>query len=1019
MPKTAAPSPVPAAAAAVAAVPAEAAGVLSGQVVNAETGQPLRYASVRLRGPGLPEKGISVTTDETGHYLARVPPGRYDVTFTYMLFPPQTVKGIEISADRPRDLGASLTRDSMVEVKGQVLGSEDNLPLAGASVSMSRLGAAGRPHGAITDNEGRFSVQVPVGTYDVSALLFSYKKKTLPLLDVTVLGAPPLRILMDPEVVKVKEIVVTGDKIKNTKVSELQTRRKSATVNDGINREAISKSTDSDAGQVLGRVTGISVRDGKYLVVRGLSERYASTQLNGVRIGSPEPNRKIVPLDIFPAGLLDNINIQKAYSPDQPGEFGGGSVQIVTREIPETPIFQQTIGTGVNVADTSAPPLGYRGGGLDFLGIDDGTRELPDLIRKMAGNQIIVARSPLNPTGPGFSNDEIAAFAKSFEDQWQPRQANTPLKSDMSLTAGRRMQLAGRPLGIIASGSYSRSANTSEGERNFYQSLDLQPKALYKEVASNRSVLWGGTGTLTWRLSANSSIKGTLFHSHSSDDDTRRYEGQNFDFDQPYRSERLMFVQRSLTAQTVGSEHQLPWFKSRFEWKYNRSTAHREEPDRRENGYELLTIETDDGDTTVWRFSRTGASRLFSDVDDTDHGLEGHLTIPFHSWAEGEARVKVGGLNQTKDRASWTRRFTYSAGRASGSDLTLPVDTLLSDPNYGRLVNFKETTRGSDFYWADQSLHGWYAMVDLPVAKRLRVLTGARVEDSRQNIITYSDAVFTSAKKSYGNHNSDIMPALNLTYAASAKTNLRLAASQTVSRPDLRELTNFDLTDYQSGSPKTGNPKLKRARIQAYDLRWETFPTLGELFAASLFYKKLIDPIENTIQGGEAPREFPNNGGKGRNLGMEFELRFGLGRLAHRFERFSTTANLTLVNSRVTLPASGVQSSATRPLEGQSPYVANFGLYYTSPAGRTELSFYYNSFGRRLTGVGIYGQPDIYERARTTLDLVATHKLTPGLRLKLAGKNLSNAKRIIDQGGLIRESAQSGSTFSISLTSGS
>jgi hypothetical protein len=217
-------------------------------------------------------------------------------------------------------------------------------------------------------------------------------------------------------------------------------------------------------------------------------------------------------------------------------------------------------------------------------------------------------------------------------------------------------------------------------------------------VASNRSVLWGGTGTLTWRLGANSSIKGTLFHSHSSDDDTRRYEGQNFDFDQPYRSERLMFVERSLTAQTVGSEHQL--FARRFEWSTTARPRTATSPTAGKTGYELLTVETDEGDTTIWRFSRTGASRLFSQVDDTDHGLEGHLTIPFHSWAEGDARVKVGGLNQTKDRASWTRRFTYSAGRASGSDLTLRW-CLLSD----RIMapRHLQRRRAAATIWADRA----------------------------------------------------------------------------------------------------------------------------------------------------------------------------------------------------------------------------------------------------------------------------------------------------------------------------
>lgn len=992
----------------------EGQATLQGQVTK-EGGEPAKYCTIVLKSETTPGVEVSVQSDRFGGYQARVPGGTYTVRFRYLLYPEDTHKGVVLTDGKISELSVALSIVARAKLEGAVVNGEDGQPLTGVTVTVSPLKPGARPFGALTGADGRFSVEVPVGTYEVSALLFSYRKTSLPLVEARVAGNQPLRIVMQPDAVKLKEVVVEGNRIKNTKIAELQTRKKSATVSDGINREAINRSTDSDAGQALGRVTGLSVRDGKYLVVRGLSERYASTQLNGVRIGSPEPNRKIVPLDLFPSGLLDNITIQKAYSPDQPGEFGGGSVQLTTRDIPENPITTFTVGTGLNSTRERNGGLGYRGGKTDYLGLDDGTRELPGVIQDLAGSQIIVAKSPLNPNGPGFTADELRLMASSFEDQWAPASETTPYKSDFSATLGRRAEIAGWPVGILGSVSYSRGAHTSKGERNFYQSVDLQPKALYREVSTNYSVLWGGTGTVTWRLSEKSTIKGTLFHSHSSDDEARRYQGDNFDFDQPFRSERLMFVQRSLTAGTVGSEHPLPLLGAKFDWKLNTSSARRDEPDRRENGYELLTLETDDGDTTIWRFSRAGASRLFSEVSDDDRGFEGHITIPFRSWAEGEAKIKFGGLNQEKDRASRTRRFSYTAGAGL---LTDPVDSLLADANIGRRFNFKEVTRGTDYYWADQSLHAWYGLVELPISKRVRLLTGARVEKSVQTITTYTDQIFTSAKKSYGNSVSDVLPALNVTWAMTGKSNLRFAASQTVSRPDLRELTNFDLTDYQSGNPKTGNPNLKRATIQAFDVRWEVFPTFSELLAVSLFYKNLKDPIENTIQGGEAPREYPNNGEDGRNLGAEFEVRAALGRIAPRFERFSVLGNLTLVDSSVDLPASGVQTAQERPLEGQSPYVGNLGLFYTTPGG-TELSFFYNTYGRRLTGVGIYGQPDIYERPQSTFDVTAARRFGDGLKVKLSAKNITNSAKVTEQGERVRDSSESGSQYSLSVTFGS
>jgi TonB-dependent receptor len=427
--------------------------------------------------------------------------------------------------------------------------------------------------------------------------------------------------------------------------------------------------------------------------------------------------------------------------------------------------------------------------------------------------------------------------------------------------------------------------------------------------------------------------------------------------------------------------------------------------------------ETGEVDSTFWQFSgRAMASRLFSETDDDEEGVEGHITIPFQAWAGREARLKLGGLTQRKDRKSWTRRFTL---RPNGGALTAPPDSLLQDAFIGGSLQFTDATRGTDFYWADQSVDAWYAMIDLPLTQRFRMQAGARAERARQSVSTYAGDVFNSDIESFGNDDMDWMPSLNLTRTIGRSMNLRFSASQTVSRPDLRELTNYDQTNYFSGANETGNPDLKRAVLQSYDFRWEVFPTLDEMVSVSLFYKKLKGPIEKTLQGGESPRIFPANGEDGRNLGMELELRTSLGRLWSGLSRFGVNANVTLVDSEVEVPSIGVESSKIRPLEGQSPYVLNLALYYASRSGGTEVSAFYNRYGRRLSGVGIQGQPDVFDRPQASLDLTATRRLAGSMKLKMAVKNLTNEDQVVEQGDRIRELYRSGVSWAMGLSLGS
>jgi hypothetical protein len=1025
----AAPAEVPAAPVSAEAA-AETPGMIRGRLVKAGTDEPLRYGHVTIRRTDAPGDDRILSSDDDGRFGTELSPGTYDLSVTYFFWPEKRLAGIEVRAGEAVVLDLELTKEVLKDIRGHVvdgLTPTENVP--GATVLFTPIGApAGTmPYGAKTGPDGRFTVSMPTGTYEGRVLALNFAERTIPRLVVYSGHNNAIRVEMLPEPkLTVKEIVVSGRAIRNTAVSEIQTRRQAGAVTDGISRETIRKSADSDAAQVMGRVTGITVKDGKFLVVRGLSERYASTQVNGVRVGSPEANRKVVPMDIFPAALLDNIVVQKTYTPDQPGEFGGGAVQIRTRDIPDRPVASVTYGMGLSSGTTGEPGLSYRGGGTDWLGKDDGTRGLPDLISDMAASQKIVQKSPINPNSPGFAREDFLKLARSFDDQWAPTSEDQAPNMAWSVAGGRRSDVLGRALGVVGALSYQRSASSVTGREILtYESNDLSAeKANYTEDRTTRSVLWGATGNVTYRLGDEAALRATGLLTRSSDDEARRYEGFYRDISTDLRSERLLFSERELLTGTVGGEHPLPVLGSRFDWKLNRSSADRSEPDRRENFYERVETtvwdETEDGsverDTTYWAFSRIGANRMFSRNEDDDGGLEAHWTLPFTGWAEGAARFRTGFARHDKERASWTRRFTFKTVSGVYAD---PVDSVLADDNIGTRVQFAEATRGTDYYWAGEEIEAFYGMVDMPLLKRLRMVTGARVETGTQWVRFYSKDVFTSDLEEHRDTRRDFLPAANLTWAVSTGTNFRLAASRTVNRPDLRELSPTEFTEYESSSPVIGNPRLQRALIDSYDLRVETFPGLGELLAASLFYKKLRNPIESTIQGGESPRKQPVNTKGGDNLGVEFEARLGLGRVAGLLDRFSFSGNLTLVDSEVEFDgAGGVQTSRVRPLVDQSEFVANAALFYTSPGRSTELSLYYNDFGRRLTDVGVYGQPDIYEEGRKTLDVAVTQRISSRFKLKAVGKNLTDAAVEKTQAGKLRERYRVGSSFGLSLTMG-
>ena len=913
---------------------------------------------------------------------------------------------------------ASATAQDTGKVQGVIVDAETGETLIGANVVIKD--ANGAPlHGTSTNLDGKFTLVVPVGTHTIEVSYVTYATKVIT--DVAIATKEPtvLNISLPPEGLQADEIIVTAKAEQNSEVSMLAIQQKAAVVTDGISAELMSRSSSSDAGDALKRVTGITVVGGKYVYVRGLGERYSNTQVNGADMPSPEPNRRVVPMDIFPAGLLENIQVSKTFSPDQPGDFSGGSVQVKTRDFPDKFTFSFSASGGYHSQTTFKDAQTYAGGSWDFLGIDDGARSLPDLVKTQAADQPVRQRGRFSTAG--FTAEEVQAFGQSFSNIWQPRIKSAPVNQSYSVSVGNSIGSGGKELGYVASFTYDNSLkNTDENWNSFRITADpsgnqiLTPFTSYSVQSTTNSILWGSLLNVSLRLSPLHKISVKTLYNRSTDDEARTYTGFNSDRGTDLLDYRLQYVERGIfTSQLSGEHHFGGFLNSNIEWLLNTSQATRDEPDNREVLYEMRN-----GEWTFFDITQSG-SRFFFDLVDDAQGAKLDWTIPIDGFGGLASKLKFGTKWSTKDRSFDARRFRFeqSSGIQRSVDLTQdPEEIFISENIAPGLFQLRETTRATDNYSASQDLWATYMMTDFQISPKWRFVGGLRIENAKQQLISFDPFAITTQPIEVALDNTDLLPGLNLVYKLTDRTNLRTAYSRTIARPDFRELAPFEFTDFIGGRAVSGNPDLKRSSIDNFDVRYETFPRLGELLAVSAFYKKFHDPIEQIIRPTAQLSVTYQNAKAATNYGLELEFRRRLDAITPALEPLSVNVNVTLVKSEIDIePGLGVQTSDSRALQGQSPYVVNLTLGYDNAERGLQGNMLYNVFGRRISEVGAQGLPDVFEQPRHQVDFNLKKKQGK-FTYKFSAKNLLDSKVLYKQAeGVFREH-RAGRSFSLGVS---
>ena len=894
-------------------------------------------------------------------------------------------------------------------VAGEVI--DQNLAITLPGVPVEAIGAGLI---AYTDLDGRYRLELPPGTHDIRIAMAGYAETTVSV-DVAAGQLSQVQVALGSNVFA-EELVVTAPTLEadsSTAAAQMMLRMRAPSVQDNIGGVEMSSNNDSNAADAMQRVTGVSVVEGQSVFVRGLGERYSNTTLAGATLPTTEPDRRVVPLDLFPTGLIDSVQVSKTYTPDKPSQFAGGLVEIVPMKLPDATSFELSAGGGWNSLTTGGTGLGYAGGGRDWSGFDDGARALPSGIPDRK-----VTRGGRFSDTLGFSRKELEHMGEQFANVWDPQPQTLPYDQSYNALFGGRFG----NLGIVATLRHAQSAQFTEERRTFYKvggGGAIEPfNGPYDFETTEQAGTVGAVGNIAYQFSPDQRLSFDNFYTHVGTNETRRFEGYNDDAGNDIRNQRLWWVEEQIASHHFGGEHLFPALSnSRLDWKIALSRADRAEPDLREVLYESDPARQ----AFVLADESQSGLRQFNDLADDSIESSANWSSLFEQWDGRPSQVKFGGshIDRTRDFRSRRLRFVprnivsgagssfatpdlaqrLGAARSNAPrvDLSLPAEQLFTAANIGEAFELKEETRGTDRYDAAQTVTSFYGMVDVPLSASTRLVTGARVERFRQDVQTLDPFAGTIDQQTgevqrASLDETDLFPAVNFVYALRPEQNIRLGYSQTVNRPEFREVSPFEFTDVVGGRAIVGNPDLNQSLIQNLDLRWEWFPGAEEVLSASFFHKRFDDPIERTVEPTAQLRTSFTNADTAKNTGIEIEVRSLVGQYV------LVGTNYTWVDSEVTLSraARQVQTSLVRPLAGTSSNLFN-ALFEVRGLGYSGRLLF-NWFDDRISDVGSLGLPDIVEKGRHSLDVVIAKRFDRA-SLKVAFTNLTDQPYEFTQGG--------------------
>ncbi|XOV92704.1 MAG: TonB-dependent receptor domain-containing protein [Bacteroidota bacterium] len=883
-------------------------------------------------------------------------------------------------------------------LRGKIIDDEFGDALIGATIVLEN----DQLKGTTADFNGDYSISLAPGTYSVLVSYVSFATMTIKDIEIKADEVTSLDIRMKSDLTELEAVVVSAEVVRDSETALLTVQKKSANVLDGISSQTFSKNGDNNLSAAIGRVTGVSVQDGKYVYVRGLGDRYTKTTLNGMNLPGLDPDNNSVQIDLFPTSVLENVIVYKTFSPDLYGDFSGGLVNVETKSFPEEKVTSLTLGFSYNPAmHFNDNYLTYQGGNLDFLGFDDGTRKLPFNSDTRIPNEVL-------------NDPQLETLTRSFNKQLGAERKMNFMNTSLSFNHGNQKDFEGFTLGYNAVLNYQNRFNYFDNttfssiylKNQNTASNNLVAEELRTGELGEHNVLWSAllTGAIKFR---NSEISANLMRIQNGISRTAVRTNQNFEQTGATLAENILtYTQRSLTNFMLSGKHNFDG--KMLNWTSSTSLSRIYDPD-----FRITSISVTGGDTTLLVGDGAGINRFYRDLHEFNESVRVDYTIPYMD--KSKLQFGLTGSYRARDFKIDNYNFRYT----NALDISYDPNWFLQDQN----IWTPQTTQGSyvvgnfepaNTYEASQVISGAFAMTEMNFADRWRAIYGLRAE----HVTMFYTGQNNLGSVVYNNENTlqklDLLPSANLVYSLAEGMNLRGSYNRTLARPSFKEKSVAQIFDPISRITFLGNIDLQETHIDNFDLRWEYFFRGDEMLSISGFYKHFDGHIEFVALDTDRNSLKPRNSGISRVFGTEIEFRKKLGFITPTLENLSIGTNISIVRSYVDLNSvivdnnggteydlranylrEGEVLSNTRDMAGQAPYLINAYLNFVDPKSDFNVNVSYNVQGESLAIIGSGRFPDVYTQPFHSLNMNVFKSFGPNRNSKitLAVKNILDAKQ--------------------------
>jgi TonB-dependent receptor len=859
-------------------------------------------------------------------------------------------------------------------LKGKVTDEKTGETLVGVTISIPAL----KTVAAFSDEDGVFELKVPDGNYTVQVRYMGYVTKEVSDVKIETGTITPMNLAIKEESKTnvLKDVVVRSTLKKETMNALYIAQKNSASVSDGISAEAIKKSPDKSTGEVLKRVSGTTIQDNKFVIIRGLTDRFNTALIDNSFLPSTEANRKAFSFDIIPATLIDNIIISKSGTPDLPGDFAGGVINILTKEIPDKNFNALSIGSSYNTVSTFKQfETGYKTP-TDILGFDNGTRQLPSGLP--SGAEL---------SAKNLSPDETKKYLSMLNNNYDVINRKALPGVSLQGSLGRLYELKkNRRIGLTTALNYAHSENAKLDVQRAYGNYNFVDR-IY-----NYNTTVGALANIAYS-SANTKISFKNLYNRTFDDNYLTRSGYDIGTTNYIQYMAFDLIQKSLFKTSLEGEHSLGGdAQKKLNWVASYNNVTNNQPDQRKAQFLAPTKDTG----YILNLGTVGRAnnRLFGDLNESIYNASVNYSSPYKFLYK--SNLKVGALAMYRTR-TFENRYLGATSNTSFPESQSITDVFSQQNINSELFQLVDQTAPSDAYTAKATVGSAFVMSDNRINTRLRAVWGVRFESYNLNLQTTD---LLGKELTIDPVWNDLLPSLNMSYALNEKANLRMSYFRSVARPEFREVAPITYFDYEMNTLIFGNPDLTRSRIDNMDFRYEIFPRPGEVISASAFYKRFDKTIENQFYAVNGSADIKTaNYNKASSAGVEVEFRKNLDFIADRkvLKNLTFYTNLAYIQSRVELAGdqqkyrNGIVRSS-RPMAGQSPYVINASLGYSAAQGKLNFNVLYNRIGQRIYVVGGEGQfADVYEAPRNVLDYQISYTVGKRSEFRLNIKDMLNA----------------------------